>query len=105
VLAHANLGELSVLQDRPAEAVERHEQAVAMAREGGDAWMLATCLTNTGRAVRQVGLLDRASALQWDALDWGHEIPLEAPAELAALIEAFLAGRSLSPAALTASGR
>jgi pimeloyl-ACP methyl ester carboxylesterase len=35
----------------------------------------------------------------------GHEIPLEAPAELAALIEAFLAGRSLSPAALTASGR
>jgi pimeloyl-ACP methyl ester carboxylesterase len=38
-------------------------------------------------------------------IDCGHEIPLEAPAELAALIEAFLAGRSLSPAALTASGR
>jgi non-heme chloroperoxidase len=38
-------------------------------------------------------------------IECGHEIPLEAPAELAALIEAFLAGRSLSPAALTASGR
>ena len=42
--------------------------AVAIAREGGDAWMLAACLTNTGRAVRQLGVLDRAGALQADAL-------------------------------------
>ena len=38
-------------------------------------------------------------------VDCGHEIPIEAPDELAALIEAFLAGSVLSRAALTASGR
>jgi hypothetical protein len=38
-------------------------------------------------------------------IDCGHEIPMEAPAELAALIEAFLAGSVFSRAALTASGR
>jgi non-specific serine/threonine protein kinase len=92
VLAHANLGELAVLQDRPAEAVDRHEQSVAMAREGGDEWMLAACLTNTGRAVRQVGLPDRASALQAEALRrfaalenaWGIAASVAAFAALAA---------------------
>jgi predicted ATPase/DNA-binding SARP family transcriptional activator len=92
VLAHANLGELSVLEDHPAEAVQRHEQAVAMAREGGDAWMLAACLTNTGRAVRQVGLLDRAGSLQAEALRrfvalenaWGIAACVAAIAALAA---------------------
>ena len=30
-------------------------------------------------------------------VDAGHEIPVEAPVELAALIEAFLAGRTIRP--------
>jgi tetratricopeptide (TPR) repeat protein len=89
VLAHANLGELAVLEDRHAEAVDRHEQAVAMAREGGDAWMLAACLTNTGRAARQLGLLDRAGALQAEALR--RFAALENAWGIAACVAAFAA--------------
>ena len=63
-LAQANLGALAGLEGRHPEAVERHEQAVAIARDGGDAWMVAACLVNPGRAVRQLGDLERASALQ-----------------------------------------
>ena len=48
--------------------MERHEQAVGIAGPGGDAWMLAMCLMNAGRATRRLGDLDRASALQAEAL-------------------------------------
>jgi non-specific serine/threonine protein kinase len=67
-LVQANLGALAELEGRDAAAVERHEQAVGIARPGGDAWMLAMCLMNTARAVRRLGDLDRASALQAEAL-------------------------------------
>ena len=67
-LVQSNLGVLAELEGRRLEAVERHEQAVAIARQGGDAWLAAASLMNSGRAVRQLGDLDRASALQAEAL-------------------------------------
>jgi predicted ATPase/DNA-binding SARP family transcriptional activator len=90
-LAQSNLGALAGLEGRDADAVERHEQAIGIAREGGDAWMLAAGLTNAGRAVRQLGDVDRASALQAEALRsfvalenaWGIAVCLDALATLA----------------------
>ena len=68
-LAQANLGTLAGLEGRHAEALERHERAVAIAHEGGDAWMVATCLMNAaGAPSGTLGDLDRASALQAEAL-------------------------------------
>lgn len=86
-LVHANLGALAGLDGRSAEAVERHEQAVAIAREGGDAWMAASCLMHAGRAVRRLGDLDRASALQAQALR--SFIALENCWGIAACVDAF----------------
>jgi predicted ATPase/DNA-binding SARP family transcriptional activator len=90
-LAQVNLGALAGLEGRHPEAVERHEHAVGIAREGGDAWMVAACLTHGGRAVRQLGDLDRASALQAEALRgfvalenaWGIAVCVDALATLA----------------------
>jgi predicted ATPase/DNA-binding SARP family transcriptional activator len=90
-LAQVNLGALAGLEGRHPEAVERHEHAVGIAREGGDAWMVAACLTHAGRAVRQLGDLDRASALQAEALRgfvalenaWGIAVCVDALAALA----------------------
>jgi predicted ATPase/DNA-binding SARP family transcriptional activator/tetratricopeptide (TPR) repeat protein len=90
-LAHANLGMLAAIEGRHAEAVASHERCSALAREGGDAWMAATSLTNAGRAVRQLGDLDRAVALQSEALRgfaalenaWGIAVCLGAFAGLA----------------------
>ncbi len=53
---------------RDAEALERHEEAVRVAREGGDAWMAATGLMSVGRSARRLGDLDRASAVHSEAL-------------------------------------
>ena len=91
-LAHANLGVLAVIEGRHAEAVASHERCSALARGGGDAWMAAASLTNAGRAVRQLGDLDRATALQGEALRgfatlenaWGVAVCLDAFAGLAA---------------------
>jgi tetratricopeptide (TPR) repeat protein len=91
VLAQVNLGYLAWLEDRDAEALERHEEAVRVAREGGDAWMVATCQTSVGRAARRLGDLDRASAVQAEALRgfvalenaWGIAVCLDAFAALA----------------------
>lgn len=58
-----------------------------------------------GPDMLRAGVVAPLAGARLALLDCGHEIPIEAPAELAALIEAFLAGRALSPAALTASGR
>jgi predicted ATPase/DNA-binding SARP family transcriptional activator len=90
-LVHANLGVLAGLEGRHAEAVEHHEQTVRIAREGGDAWMVAAGLMNAGRAVRQAGGLERASALQAEALRsfvalenaWGVAVCVDAFAVLA----------------------
>ncbi len=60
-----------------------------MAREGGDAWMLAACLTNTGRAVRRLGDLDRAGALQAEALR--RFVALENAWGIAACVDAIAA--------------
>ena len=62
-----------------------------IAREGGDVWMLAASLTNAGRAVRRLGDLDRASAMQAEALRsfvalenaWGIAVCVDALATLA----------------------
>jgi tetratricopeptide (TPR) repeat protein len=91
-LAQANLGTLAELQGRHADAVDHHERSVGIALAGGDAWMHAACLINTGRAVRQLGLLERASALNAEALRsfaehenaWGIAVCLAAFAALAA---------------------
>ena len=90
-LAHTNLGFLAAIEGRHADAVESHERCSAIALEGGDAWMAATSLTNAGRAVRQLGDLDRAVALQGEALRgfialenaWGVAVCLDALAGLA----------------------
>ena len=91
-LAHGNLGMLAVIEGRHAEGVASHERCSAIAREGGDAWMAAMSLTNAGRAVRELGDLDRATALQGEALrsflalenGWGVAVCLDAFAGLAA---------------------
>jgi non-specific serine/threonine protein kinase len=86
-LAQGNLGVLAGLDDRHAEALDRHEHSLRIAREGGDAWMVPTCLMNTGRAVRRLGDLDRASALQAEALR--SFVALENPWGIAACLDAF----------------
>jgi tetratricopeptide (TPR) repeat protein len=91
-LAQANLGFLAGLEGRQAEALEHHEQSVGIARDGGDAWMVAAGLMNVGRTARGLGDLDRASALQAEALHrfvaldnaWGIAACLDAIAALAA---------------------
>jgi predicted ATPase/DNA-binding SARP family transcriptional activator len=90
-LAHANLGMLAAIEGRHADAVDSHERCSRIARAGGDAWMAATSLTNAGRAVRQLGDLDRATALQGEALRgflglenaWGVAVCLDSFAGLA----------------------
>jgi tetratricopeptide (TPR) repeat protein len=67
-LANANLGALAELESRPAEALERQEQALAIAREGGDEWMIAACLMNGGRAARRLGDFGGANARLAEAL-------------------------------------
>ncbi|MEA2478919.1 MAG: hypothetical protein QOJ07_841, partial [Thermoleophilaceae bacterium] len=91
-LVQANLAFLAGVEGGLAEAVERQEHAVEIAREGGDTWMVATCLLNAGRAVRRLGDLDRAGTLQAEALRsfvalenaWGVAVCLDAFATLAA---------------------
>jgi pimeloyl-ACP methyl ester carboxylesterase len=58
-----------------------------------------------GPDVLRAAVVAPLAAARLALIDCGHEIPIEAPAELAALIEAFLAGSSVSRAALTATGR
>jgi tetratricopeptide (TPR) repeat protein len=90
-LAQANLGLLAGLEELHAEALERHERAVAIFREGGDAWMVATTLMNAGRAARRLGDLDRAGSHQAEALrgfvarenPWGIATCLDACAGIA----------------------
>jgi ATP/maltotriose-dependent transcriptional regulator MalT len=90
-LGRANLGAVAELEGRQAEALEHHERCVEIARSGGDAWMVTMGLTNTGRAARRLGLLDRAGALQAEALrsfvalenTWGIAVCLAACAALA----------------------
>jgi predicted ATPase len=88
-LVQANLGAIAGLEGRHAEAVERHVQAVATAREGGDAWIAAACLMHAGRAVRQLGDVDRAGALQAEALR--SFVALENAWGIAACMDAFAA--------------
>lgn len=72
--------------------MEHFEQAVDIARPGGDEWMLALCLMNSARAIRRLGELDRASGLQAEALRlfvavdnaWGIAASLAGFAALAA---------------------
>lgn len=90
-LVQANLGELATLELHHREALTHHLQAVAIAREGADAWMVATCLTNAGRAARRLGELDRAASLLTRALHdfvfldnaWGVAVCIDAFAALA----------------------
>ena len=51
-LAWANIGTLCELEGRHREALESHERSVAIAHDGGDAWMTAMCMVNLGRAAR-----------------------------------------------------
>jgi predicted ATPase/DNA-binding SARP family transcriptional activator len=90
-LAQANLGALAELEGCHADAVQHQTQTVEIARAGGDAWMVAAGLTNAGRAVRRLGDLDRAGALQAEALrgfvalenPWGIAVCIAALAALA----------------------
>jgi predicted ATPase/DNA-binding SARP family transcriptional activator len=90
-LALGNLGTLAAIEGNHGEAVDRHERCIAIAREGGDEWITATSLSNLGRAVRHAGDLERAIALQAEALDcfvrlehsWGLAVCLDAFAGLA----------------------
>ena len=108
-LAQANLGELETLELHHREALEHHLQAVAMAREGADAWMVAICLTNAGRAARRLGELDRATALQTQALRdfvsldnaWGIAVCVDAFAALAVDLGDHLRAAQLYGAAET----
>ena len=91
-LVHANLGFLAWLEDRDAEAIDRHEQAGRIAREGGDTWMAAMCLMNAGRGAQRLGDFQRAGALHAEALRsfvaldnaWGVAACVDAFATLAA---------------------
>jgi predicted ATPase/DNA-binding SARP family transcriptional activator len=67
-LAQTNLGALAELEERHADAIDHHEQAVRIASEGGDAWMVAAAVMNTARAARHAGDLNRASALHAESL-------------------------------------
>jgi predicted ATPase/DNA-binding SARP family transcriptional activator len=88
-LAHANLGVVAELEARPEEALARHEQAVVIARDGGDDWMVAAGLTNGGRAARALGDRDGAAARQAAALR--GFVALENPWGIAACVAAFAA--------------
>jgi predicted ATPase/DNA-binding SARP family transcriptional activator len=91
-LARTNLGMLAGLEGRHAEEVDRHVEAAAISRAAGDDWFEAASLMNGARALRRLGDLDRATALQREALDgfaalenaWGIAACLDAFAVLAA---------------------
>jgi non-specific serine/threonine protein kinase len=91
-LVQVNLGFLAEVENRHAEALEHHEQAVRIARAGGDGFMVATSLMGAGRDARRLGIVDRAYSLQADALRsfvaagnaWGIAASVVAFASLAA---------------------
>ena len=91
-LAWTNVGTLCEIEGRHREAFESHERSVAIAKAGGDGWMTAMCVLNLGRAARHDGELERASALNGEALRalvrldnaWGVAVCLDGFACLAA---------------------
>jgi predicted ATPase len=67
----AQLGVVALRQMAHGEAVERFEEAVRLARETGDKWLLSLCLSDLGRAQGDLGL---AAALHEEALTLVREV-------------------------------
>ncbi|NJP99896.1 AfsR/SARP family transcriptional regulator [Streptomyces zingiberis] len=86
-MTYFRLAELSLKAGKPAQAASLAEQSLAVLRTFGGSWRRANALTLLGRALNEIGQIDRARVCWQDAVAVYEELQLPEAAEVHALLQ------------------